>query len=126
MKTLTTLALAALTISMVACAAEEPTEETGQTEDHYDVACVSNIQAPPGSPQWRAALQQCISGYGAGGGGTVGGGGGGGGGGQSCSVSSQCINGSCTCSGGPNVGRACIGSQVSGADSCSVLCRYCR
>lgn len=128
MKTLITFAMAALTMTMVACTAEGPTEETGQTEDHYDVACVSNIKAPAGSPQWRTELQSCLAGYGAGGGG-----GGGtatpgpvGGGGQSCSQGTQCINGSCSCTSGPNKGQACDGRTVSNASSCSVLCRFCQ
>lgn len=139
MKTLITLAMAALTTTMMACAAEAPTEETGQTEDHYDIACASGINAPMGSAAWREELQKCFAASGAGGGGggydpgsTGGGGGydpgtnGGGGGGQSCSQSTRCTNGSCSCSAGPNKGQTCDASKVTGATSCSVVCRYCR
>jgi hypothetical protein len=122
MNTAMTLAMAALTITMVACAAEAPTEQTGKTEDHYDVACVSNIHEPAGSPAWSAKLQECLAGYGASGAGA----GAGASGGQSCTQSTSCVNGSCTCGAGPNEGQACDGSQASGATSCSELCHFCQ
>ncbi len=121
MKTAMTLAMAALTFTMVACAAQAPTEQTGKSEDHYDVACVSNIHEPAGSPAWSAALQQCLADYQAGAGA-----GGGSGGGQSCTLSTSCFNGSCTCDSGPHKDEACDGSQASGPTSCSELCHFCQ
>jgi len=124
MKTAMTLAMAALTFTMVACAAETPTEQTGKSEDHYDVSCVSSIQDPPGSAAWHAKLEACLASQGAGAGG--GGDYGAGSGGQSCTQSVSCFNGSCTCGSGPNKGQSCDGSQPSGAGSCSDLCRFCQ
>jgi hypothetical protein len=45
------------------------------------------------------------------------------GGGGGCSVSVSCVNGSCTCGSGPKQGTHCDGSQLSGANSCNVVCR---
>jgi hypothetical protein len=133
------LAAAAMAMATAACSADTTEEKTGKTEDHFDAACVRNIQAPPGSAAWSAALQQCLSDVGAGGGGGGGGytppaapGGGytppavpNGGGGQSCSISTSCFNGTCSCGAGPNKGQTCDGALPSGGNSCSDLCRYC-
>jgi hypothetical protein len=134
MKTSMILGVTAVAVAMamatVACSgADAPTEKTSQTEDHYDVNCVQSIQAPAGSPAWREQLQSCIGSYGGGGGApatTPAPGAGGAGGGQSCSISTSCINGSCTCGSGPNKGQACDGALPSGATSCSDLCRHCQ
>ena len=125
MKTAITLAMAALTLTTVACSAGAPTEQTGQTEDHFDVACVSNIQEPAGSPAWHAKLQECLAGAGAAGAGAGAGAGGGSVGSQSCTDSVSCINGSCTCGAGPNKGQACDGAH-GGPGSCSDVCRFCQ
>lgn len=123
MNTAKILGLAAAVVAMAtaACSAETTEEKTGQSEDHFDVACVQNIHAPAGSAAWHAALQACLA--------DVGGGAGAGGGGgtsQSCSISKNCINNSCTCGSGPNAGAACNAALVSGPSACNVLCRYCR
>ncbi|MDB4938705.1 MAG: hypothetical protein JWP87_5677 [Labilithrix sp.] len=128
MNTATMLGLAAAVMAMAtaACSADTTDEKTGKTEDHFDVACVRNIQAPTGSPAWRDALQACLSDVGAGGGGGYTPPAPGGGGGESCSISTSCVNGSCTCGSGPNEGAACDGAIVTGASACSVLCHYCQ
>jgi hypothetical protein len=119
------LAAAAMAMATAACSADTTEEKTGKTEDHFDVGCVQSIQAPAGSAAWRAALQACLS--------DVGSAGGdytppapGNGGGQSCSISTSCFNGTCTCGSGPNKGSVCDGSLPSGATSCSELCSVCQ
>jgi hypothetical protein len=42
-----------------------------------------------------------------------------------CSTQVICMNGSCSCSGGPNAGGACDGTTSGTATSCDVLCTTC-
>ena len=132
-KTATVLGMALVAFTLVACGAEDE-EKTDSSSDSLSASCITQIQAPPGSAAWRAALDACLAGAGdvgggGGGGGVPGGGWGGwggqGGGGQSCTQGTQCINGSCSCTSGPAKGQACDGTTVSNPNSCSVLCKSC-
>lgn len=48
-----------------------------------------------------------------------------GGAGDDCTTAISCTDGKCTCTAGPNVGRACNGASSSGASSCSAVCSFC-
>jgi hypothetical protein len=127
------MGIVVMAFGIAGCAEDPPEEQEASTASNLSAGCVRGIQAPVGSAAWRAELQRCLSEDApATSPGAPGGGGGGGGQaspgqpGQSCSSSIQCTNGSCTCGGGgPNQGRACVGSRSTGDDSCSVLCRSC-
>ena len=126
-KTTVALGMAALAFTLVACGAGDE-ETTSSSSDSLSASCISQIQAPPGSPAWRDALNQCLAGAGdVGGGGQNGGAPGGGWGGQSqsCSSGISCVNGSCTCTSGAAKGQACDGTTATGPSSCSVVCRSC-
>ena len=116
MKTLTSVVVTAfLACVVVACAGEEPTEETAQNSEKLDIGCLRNART---NDEARACL------------GNPGGGAqptppappAGGGGGQSCSTSIQCVNGVCKCGGGvANAGQVCDPTS-----NCTTLCKDCK
>ncbi len=102
---------------------EGKTDNVESSSDALSASCLSRISERPGTAEWRAALDECIAEARAEGGGAATPSAGGG---QSCSISTSCINGACTCGSGPAQGQSCDGSVATGAESCSVKCRYCR
>lgn len=135
MKKAIAFGLAAMAVMLGACGGDEE-EKTSSSSDQLSMACFQAI--PPGTPNLMAEVQRCMNEpddfFGPGGfpnqnpgpgnpgpGAFPGPGNPGPGGG--CSVSVSCVNGTCTCGSGPKQGTACNGSQLSGANSCNVICR---
>lgn len=115
----TVVAIGALSMACSAESTESEQDAVETSSDALSAGCFSRSAAPVGSPEWRAAFESCLAEAQAAGGGAAPSGG------QSCSVSTQCINGACTCGSGPSRGASCDGRSTTGAESCSVKCRSC-